>query len=404
MKILLTGATGFVMRFVAAELLRRGNIIYCLVRGKKNKSPQERINEALSFVDISLPLHNCRVIEGDVTQPNLGISVKLENGFFDEVWHGAASISFKQEEGDLTRKINIGGTKNVLDFMRKNRIPTLRYFSTAYVCGRWGRTRFKENDLDGRQKFHNIYETSKFEVEKLLSRQRGLNITIFRPSIIVGDSQDGKIVHPSGYYSMARMFLTTKEIVKREMRQNEKQCFDEGFYIREDGLLNFPVKIPCDPESTVNIVHVDYLANAVCDIAENVKGGVFHIVNNSRDLPTVRWLFDTSLNFLGLGGFHLVDLDCAKAIRKSIIDVATKDLLHKLELAIFENGGVYLPYMTNEPVFDDSNTRHITGMIHPDITEETIKMLLSFALATDFGKNGNGKKPVHPKEAILVAS
>lgn len=401
-KVLLTGATGFVMRFVAAELLRRGNIIYCLVRGKKNKSPQERINEALSFVDTSLPLHNCRAIEGDVTQLDLGIA-ESAIGFFDEVWHGAASISFKQEEKDLVRAINVGGTKNVLDFMLKNKIQNLKYFSTAYVCGRWGKSRFRENDLDGRQMFHNTYEATKFEVEKLLSRQQGLNITIFRPSIVVGDSQSGKVINPSGYYSMVRMFLVMKGFVKKEVSKNSKKCFDEGFYIREDGLLNLPVKIPCDSESTVNMVHVDYLANVVCDIAGKVNSGVFHIVNNSRDLPTVQWLSDKSLSFLGLGGFHLVDLYSAKEIRESIIDVVTKDLLQKLELSIFENGGVYLPYITKEPVFDDSNTRRVTGIIHPNITEDTIKMLLKFALATDFGKNGNGKKPVS-KEAILVAS
>ena len=99
-------------------------------------------------------------------------------------FHGAS----KQEEPWLT---NCGGTENVLAFSKLSGVRHFHYVSTAYVCGERDDVVF-ENQLDENQKFRNDYERSKFESETMVHAADCFETTtVYRPGVIVGDSETG---------------------------------------------------------------------------------------------------------------------------------------------------------------------------------------------------------------------
>ena len=105
--------------------------------------------------------------------------------------HCAATVRFDHSL-DEARRINVEGTRRVLDFAAAApRLRSLAYVGTAYVAGdRTGLVR--ENELDAGQSFRNTYEQTKAEAEALVrSRLGSLPGVILRPSIIVGDSRTG---------------------------------------------------------------------------------------------------------------------------------------------------------------------------------------------------------------------
>jgi thioester reductase-like protein len=74
-------------------------------------------------------------------------------------------------------------------------LPDLRrlhYVSTCYVSGRWAGI-FRETDLVKGQRFNNFYEETKYlaEVAVAAARDNGLPTTIYRPSVVGGDSTTG---------------------------------------------------------------------------------------------------------------------------------------------------------------------------------------------------------------------
>src|SRR5205823_10114808 len=88
----------------------------------------------------------------------------------------------------LGMKVNVEGTRNVVAFLSGcRRLERLHYVSTCYVSGTATGV-FRERDLDVGQRFKNHYEETKFLAEVEVTRS-GLPVTVYRPSIVVGDSR-----------------------------------------------------------------------------------------------------------------------------------------------------------------------------------------------------------------------
>ena len=401
--VFLTGGTGFVGSFLAHRLLQGGHKIIFLARNSKSESAYERVESALRFIE---PDHDFRnqfaVIDGDITKWNLGINLlqlqRLKK--IDEIWHCAASISFRKEEADKTYAINVDGTKNILEFAEKIEIPRLHYFSTAYVAGnRLGKV--YEDELDCGQKLRNPYEQTKLEAEKLVQKCRernGLETSIYRLSIVVGDSRTGKTPSFTGYYTFMRGFYVLQKKIYQRMKKM-------GGYYRKSGIvygngsLIIPARVPCFPQGLINIATIDYVTETICKLAdqEGSKRKTFHIVN--QDPPGFTWLFNTGTKILGMKGFRLTETSTFLA------ETNTDSILRKIESDILYACEDYLPYISGEPVFDDSNIESVLGYTppHPPITKDLIKRLLVYAVDTEFGKHLIAAKEVSPL-AISVSS
>jgi nucleoside-diphosphate-sugar epimerase len=392
-RIILTGGTGFIGSYLAYKLLKEGYEINFLARGRNHQSAQERINKALGFVDPEILLYQdqYRVIESDITKPGLGISPKDIQKFnrnIDEIWHCAASISFRAEEFDKTYIINVEGTRNILNFAAKINAFRLHYVSTAYVAGDRS-DRVYENELDYGQKLRNPYEQTKLEAEKLVKEWEKKNfyqVSIYRPGIVVGNSKTGQTPSFTGYYTLARNFYLLKKAITQRLERNGEKYNKSGIFFN-NGFLTLPVRIVCSPYGTVNITPVDYVIETVWTIAQdkNSIGRTFHIVNQKP--PNFQWLFNTSLEILKIRGFQLIDIK--NSINPSCLPGAsTNGLIKELELEIMRNCGVYLPYICGEPLFDIANVKQLAPLTaHVPITKETLETLLRYAIDTNFGKH-----------------
>lgn len=202
--IFMTGFPGFIGEQLAAELQAaepRASFLF-LVQQKFRALAEERAKA----------LTSARILTGDITQPGLGLPPEdfPEREAIRQVWHLAALYDLAAGR-ELSRKINVAGTRHVIDFCAT--LPALErlfHVSTCYVSGTTTGT-FAEEDLDRGQSFLNEYEWGKFESEKIVreAMSSGLPATVFRPAIVVGDSRTGTTAKFDGPYfimeSMKRM-------------------------------------------------------------------------------------------------------------------------------------------------------------------------------------------------------
>jgi thioester reductase-like protein len=196
------------------------------------------------------------LIEGDVRQMHLGLSgaeFKALSRDVTDVWHLAARTSAVR--ADL-RAVNVEGTRNVLDLAAAApRLRRLNHFSTALVSGERVGV-ILEDELAAGQRFHDQYEETKFQAELLVRRaQADLPATIYRPSIVVGDSRTGEIDRFEGPYALGILLVASP--------------------------LAVPLPLPADAVAPLNVVPVDFVVEAVLSIAENpaAAGRTVHVVD-----------------------------------------------------------------------------------------------------------------------------
>jgi thioester reductase-like protein len=179
----------------------------CLVQSKY-KAQAEQARAALVQKN---PLLQNRIefIEGDITRPNLGIrDPAFDRNSITQFFHLAAvyDLSVKKK---VAQKINVEGTVHTLQFAQS--LPNLKryqYVSTCYVSGRYAGT-FHETDLEVGQTFNNYYEETKFlaELEVHKYMKQGLPATIYRPAVVVGNSETGETQKFDGPYFVIQWLL-----------------------------------------------------------------------------------------------------------------------------------------------------------------------------------------------------
>lgn len=216
--IFLTGAPGLLGTYLLKLFLQGGHTVFVSARSKKEKNARERVIDALRFWDketLNKHSHNLRVVEADITTEGLGLEERTKDLLLnrvEEIFHSAAVVDFNWPL-DKIRRVNVEGTRNVLDFALKGKnLKKVNHISTAYVCGDY-KGRFSEDDLDMGQRFNTTYEQTKFEAEKLVEeyRKKNLWIDIFRPPIVIGEFSTGRITKfRQAFYQM--VYLWQKEI------------------------------------------------------------------------------------------------------------------------------------------------------------------------------------------------
>ncbi len=138
-EVLLTGATGFVGRFLLRELLRRNDrlIVHCLIRSESAAHGAARLRDALEQAEIreEISEDRLRVVAGDFTRERFGLSEPAFGGLcerIDAVYHLAASTRLVLSYADI-RDTNALGMRPVLDFCIRTRLKHLFFFSTMAI-------------------------------------------------------------------------------------------------------------------------------------------------------------------------------------------------------------------------------------------------------------------------------
>jgi thioester reductase-like protein len=144
---------------------------------------------------------------GDITDPALGLDPRTYDRLTDEVvkvFHLAAVYDLAVG-ADLAERVNVQGTQHVVDFCRRaGNLERHHYISTAYVAGQRSGL-VLEDDLAEGQAFKNFYESTKFAAEVLVRASMDeIPTTIYRPAIVVGDSQTGETQKFDGPYYLLR--------------------------------------------------------------------------------------------------------------------------------------------------------------------------------------------------------
>ena len=266
MTVMMTGFPGFLGSALLPGILRRTEgAAMCLVQSKFATVAERRM-AVLCTADPSLE-GRIQLVEGDITRPGLGLGA----GALDEVteaWHLAAAYDLSVPRNVAVR-VNVDGTRNMLEALENcPALTRLHYFSTCYVSGRYAGP-FSEDDLEVGAPFNNYYEETKHlaEAEVRSRMSAGMPATIYRPSIVVGDSRTG-----------------------------ETQKFDGPYFVMQ-WLLRQPrhaiLPVPGDPTMTrVNVVPRDFVVDAVGYLSGlSVSAGKTYHLADPRPL-TVDQLID----------------------------------------------------------------------------------------------------------------
>ncbi|MCC2638817.1 MAG: family oxidoreductase [Moraxellaceae bacterium] len=197
MNYLVTGATGFIGKFLLERLLARPDAqVYALVRDGSREKFQTQCER---YGDAGQRIH---VLAGDITTPGLMAAADRETiaGRIDHVFHLAAVYDMYMDDAAADR-VNNEGTQNVVTFVNSlGGQPTLHHVSSIAIAGPDFVGTFREDMFDEGQSLDHPYYRSKFQSEKIVREESRVPYRVYRPGIVVGDSQTGEMDKIDGPY------------------------------------------------------------------------------------------------------------------------------------------------------------------------------------------------------------
>ena len=371
-RTLITGATGFLGRNILFRYLEQeeNSRFALLVRGGDRGSPDQRVRRLLTdrYGEERGAELGKRVdcAPGDVTWERFGLDEQAYAELAadtDRVIHAAASVAFDLPL-EQARAINVGGTRNVLDFCEAagsaGDFRRLDYVGTAYVAGGREGT-VLECELEKGQTFHNTYERTKCEAEALVRARWGtIPTTIHRPSIIVGESRTGKTSSFNVLY------------------------FPLKIYAR--GIWRW---IPGSAETELDVVPVDWVCDAFMAISATDRslGKAFHLAAGDRS-STLGQITDMAADYFGCRPISYVPTAFYMKVVVPGIDLLTRPSprLHDM-LAV--KGALYLPYFYMRLHFDTAEARSVLDEAGVEIprVDEYFKQIFQYCLDTDWGRS-----------------
>jgi nucleoside-diphosphate-sugar epimerase len=196
MKYFVTGATGFIGGRLVRQLVEAGHDVVALVR-----TPEKAHD--LKSLGVTL-------VEGDITDrtalraPMMGV---------DGVFHLAAWYKVGARDTTMAERINVGGTRNVLEVMRELSIPKGVYTSTLAV---FSDTRGRRVDESYRYDGPHLseYDRTKWAAHyevALPMMEAGLPLVIVQPGAVYGPGDTSAIADTFTQYLRGRLPMLPKE-------------------------------------------------------------------------------------------------------------------------------------------------------------------------------------------------
>ncbi len=205
--IFFTGFPGFLgSELLPRVVLRTDDAALCLVQPKFRALAEQRAKELIA--QHPALANRIRIVEGDLTQP----LDRIDASDVREIHHLAAVYDLSVAR-ELGMRVNVTGTRRVLDLAeRAPRLERLHYVSTCYVSGRWPGV-FTEDDLEKGQQFNNFYEETKQLAEvEVRGRMSRIPTTVYRPSVVAGDSTTGATQKFDGPYFVMQWLMRQPRI------------------------------------------------------------------------------------------------------------------------------------------------------------------------------------------------
>ena len=337
--IFLTGITGLVGgAFTAALLKARKDVkVVALTRSNSVRTARQRVEEILGEqcqfdgCPEALPeiMKSIEVIDGDVTSivpEELAKNPLLKD--INTIFHCAADVNLGKDVDGKTFRINYNGTENLLKLAKLLKVDAFHYVSTAYVAGRLAGLAMEDAPINSG--FNNPYEESKFKAETLV-RNSGIPFTIYRPSIITGRVEDGRIRRPLAFYRILEFLSKLKK----------NQCFKQNLDPRD--WIDINAHFNAIPSERVYFVPIDYVQKAITALFQKpVCNKTYHVTGDS---PVTTSMID-----------HAV----CRTLRLKGVEVEHREKTDGDDM-ISRFLGDLLPYFASDIVFDQTNVREALG-------------------------------------------
>ena len=355
--VFLTGATGLLGSYILRNLLRRGENVAVLVRPGRRETAEHRISNILAHwkekkgETVPMP----KVFSGDLTQPE---GLQRLHGRCKSVIHCAASLTFYGTPSEEPWTSNVEGTKRILDFCDTAGVAEMHYVSTAYVAG--SSETFYERNLDIGQELRNDYEKSKFEAEKIVRQAEFFKrLTVYRPSIVVGDSASGYTTTFHGFYAVLKLAHTL--VSRLPMGSTSGR--------------NLLSALGMNGSERKNFVPVDWVTDVFDHIFSRpqLHGQTYHLTTPNPPLLT-----------------DFVDM-VQDAVETWSTLADERDPQRADEEWFFKHYAnevqIYRAYLQDDPQFDSSNTQAAAPhLLCPIMDRELMLFLARYAILSRFGK------------------
>jgi NAD(P)-dependent dehydrogenase (short-subunit alcohol dehydrogenase family) len=251
MTYFVTGATGFIGRYLVERLLDRDGHIYVLVR----EGSQERMDELIGHWDAH---ERVTKVVGDLREPNLGVSddqIAELKGKVDHFFHLAAMYDMTADD-EQNETLNVQGTRHAVELANAIDPGIFHHTSSVAAAGLY-KGLFREDMFDEGQKLPSAYHRTKFESEKIARDEIKGAWRVYRPGIVVGHSATGEMDKIDGPYYFFKAI------------QRLRHFLPEWFPLLGPEL------------GYTNIVPVDYVAAAMDHIAHEPDhdGQAFHLTS-----------------------------------------------------------------------------------------------------------------------------
>lgn len=192
MSVFITGATGFIGKYVALQLAGAGHQVHALVRSSADTT--------------SLSRGGVRLFQGDLLEP---ASIRAAMKGCQQVFHLAGFARAWHKDRSTYHRINVDGTRNIMDAAMDLGVLKTVVVSTAGVLPPSADGRPVSETAGRKPDIYTEYERSKSEAEALVMRYgtRGLPVVVVQPTKVFGP---GPVDESNSAALMIREYLRGK--------------------------------------------------------------------------------------------------------------------------------------------------------------------------------------------------
>ncbi len=370
--VFITGGTGLVGKNLLPRLLRTfpNSTITLLARGEDEEEATERVRTIAKEIEaeegIADATKRIDSMLGDVSLDHCGLNAEQLERIVKEtthIIHGAATIRFDHPI-DEARAINCGGTRRLLAIAHmcaeRGTFERFVYIGSSSVSGQRAGNIY-EHELEMGQKFFNTYEQSKNESERIVRDNfQRIPCTVFRPSIIIGDSRTGKTSSFNVIYIPLRLV--------------------------QKGMLTY---VPGTPNTLMDLVPIDWVDDAMVHIMskEESVGKVFHITAGPKRAARLDEVVVAAVNYFDkhtpLKHPRKMEFIIKEEYEKRRFAMRGREDALMLQL------DTLLPYVTVNRLFDSANADKLlegSGIEFPLFKNYSDK-IFEYCVKTNWGKN-----------------